>query len=142
MKLTSILIIDDDESDRYLLKRMLKRKKLVDVVYEVGDGKHALELFTDLGARERAYPDWQTPDIVFLDINMPLMGGFEFLEAFERLRERPEYQSVTFVMLSSSGRPEDRERALDYDFVTDYVVKQPSSPVEICEMLSPTGDLD
>lgn len=142
MKAPSILIVDDDESDRYLLRRMLMKQGLVDVIYESGDGKEALALFSDDSMRNGIYPDWSLPDLVFLDINMPLLGGFGFLEAFNALRESGNFRSVSFVMLSSSGRAEDQERALAYDFVRGFVVKSPSTAKDICERIKDGCNFD
>ena len=61
--------------------------------------------------------------MIFLDINMPNIGGFEFLVKFAELRNRLALKSCVIMMYSSSERPEDKEKASSFDFVKDYLVK-------------------
>ena len=69
----SILIIDDEETDRYLLKRLLKKIKITCKVFEATDGKEALDFFLNEEKNLIKYSDSYPPTIIFLDINMPIL---------------------------------------------------------------------
>lgn len=115
----TVLIVDDEESDRYLLRRLLRRAKIGDEVLEAADGEDALEL---LPARLAARAEGERL-LVFVDINMPRVGGFEFIERFEGMGA-PE-DAVALFVLSSSLRPDERARALAHPSVRDYIAKMP-----------------
>ena len=119
----AILIVDDNETDRYLLTRQIRKTELVDKIFEVRDGDEALEFFIDHEEKRAEYPEEFPPLLVFLDVNMPRVDGFEFLEAFEKIREQNGLESVVMMMFSTSERKEDVERALTFEFVSDYLVK-------------------
>lgn len=122
MKRVNVLIVDDDELDRYILKRQLK-KIGVESVIEKDDGSTALEFLNDYDKNSKLYPDDFPPVIIFLDINMPKVNGFDFLEEFAEMRTRSELASVVVSMYSSSERKEDKERAAEFDFVEGFIVK-------------------
>lgn len=114
------LIIDDNPADRYVLKRWLAKCDFDAYVEEVSDGQHAIDYFN---GTSRQIDDGYPPEIIFLDINMPRMNGFEFLEAFRSIRERDHLESTVIVMFTSSPREDDRDHALSWDFVSSYIVK-------------------
>ena len=74
-----------------------------------------------------------------VDINMPRVNGFEFLEQFEVLRHELDYQSVVLIMVSSSQREQDRERAESYDFVKGFLSKMPLSDGVLRQALEGAG---
>ena len=119
----AILIVDDHETDRYLLTRQIRKTQLVDKIFEVRDGDEALEFFSDNERKRADYPEEYPPLVVFLDVNMPRIGGFEFLEEFAKIRGPNGLESVVVMMFSTSERKEDVERALTFEFVSDYLVK-------------------
>jgi CheY-like chemotaxis protein len=125
LQLPSILIIDDNEDDRYLLRRMLRKLNITDRIFEVDNGQRALEFLTDLTGQQAAYPGQFPPQLVFLDINMPLMDGFLFLEQFRQLYRRNEYASVVVMMFTSSNLTWERERASEFEFVKGGITKMP-----------------
>jgi len=118
----SVLIVDDSTVDRYILIRQLKKMGIVDI-FEKDDGASALEFLEKYEENAITYNGKFPPVIIFLDINMPLVGGFEFLEKFEELRNRLELKSCVIMMFSSSERPEDKEKAFHFDFVKDFLTK-------------------
>jgi CheY-like chemotaxis protein len=132
---TSILIIDDSEDDRYLLKRQLKELDVIKRVFEVGDGQAGLEFLSKFEENKKLYLDEFPPDIIFLDINMPRLGGFAFLKEFQKLREGNKFKSLVLLMFTSSEAEADQKKALSYDFVRGYVVKMPKSAQELYEIL-------
>ncbi|MEM5499651.1 response regulator [Paraglaciecola mesophila] len=122
MKSVKVLIVDDSELDRYILRRQLKVLG-VDKVEEKDDGSTALDYLRDYERNIRLYPDKYPPIVIFLDINMPKVNGFDFLKEFAILRTQLAILSCVVVMYSSSERREDKERALKYEFVQRYLVK-------------------
>lgn len=121
----SALIIDDNEIDRYILKRDLLKIGHKGLVFEKENGKQGLEFFEDYNRNKEKYQDGFPPLLVFLDINMPFMGGFEFLKHFSDFKENSDLakEPSILVMFSSSGMDKDKEKALSYNFVKDYLVK-------------------
>lgn len=136
MKKCSIMMIDDDETDRYLLSRMLKKLDVATELFEAQNGREALDFLTDYEAKSKEHPEDFPPVLIFLDINMPIMGGFEFLDEFAKLKQLDEkYTSSIFAMLSSSEKEEDRERAAAYDFVKGFITKGSLTPEHLQELI-------
>ena len=119
----SVLIIDDNEVDRYILKRTLNKTGVVNKVFEENHGGAALEFINEYEKNKQKFQGDFPPLVFFLDINMPLVGGFEFLEKFEVIRKKLQLNHVTIMMLSSSARTEDKERAFSYSFVKEFISK-------------------
>ena len=98
----SVLIVDDDEVDRYTLKRLLKKFDYNILINESNDGEAAVRFFNEHVENKEKYGDAFPPTIVFLDINMPRMNGFEFLKEFELIKQgKEDYNSVVFMMVTS-----------------------------------------
>ncbi len=130
------MLVDDSESDRYLLKRMIGKLEVATEIFEADNGQIALEFLIDYEENFRKYPGNFPPIVIFLDINMPIMGGFEFLEEFSKIRENSnDYSSSVFTMFTSSERDEDKEKALSYDFVKGFVVKGSMSIKSLQEVI-------
>lgn len=130
MKQISALIVDDSEIDRYILKRQLKEVGVVDV-FESDDGSSALKFLENYEENCKLHYKKFPPVVIFLDINMPIIGGFEFLEKFAELRKKLGLVSCVIMMYSSSERPEDKEKAASFDFVKDYLTKGEMSIEEL-----------
>lgn len=108
-----VMLIDDSESDLLYTRIILQRAA---VPYEVQAFESAREALA-------ALKDGTAPvDLILLDINMPGMNGFEFLEAYQALRGDQQADAVV-VMLTSSPHAADRDRALAFDCVKGYVTK-------------------
>lgn len=123
MKNIPILIIDDSESDRYILKRQLTETGLTFNVFEEENGKEALEFFSNYEEKRAKNPDKFPPLAIFLDINMPLVSGFEFLEKFGPIRDQHNIQTSFIMMFSSSESEADKEKAFSYSYVKSYLTK-------------------
>ena len=127
-KLDSVLIIDDDEADRYLLKRLIRGCKMTEEIYEAENGQEALEFFANKNRGQVEDIKKFPPGVVFLDINMPIVGGFDFLEQFSVLKkEEKKLDSVVLVMVTSSQSKEDKSRALSFDCVKGFIEKMPKT---------------
>lgn len=137
MKEISIMIIDDDEVDRYLLKRLIKKSNLPHKIFEAVNGKDARDFLEDYDVQKNKFGEGFPPLLIFLDINMPIMGGFEFLECFSILREKSTaYQTSVFTMFSSSEREEDKAKARSYGFVKGFISKGAVTKEKIKDILS------
>jgi hypothetical protein len=119
------IVIDDSESDHYLARRTLSKAGVTQRVLEFPDALTALGMLSDKDRFERECGPWPPRAIVLLDVNMPRMGGFEFLEALQSRIESGDVQAKTLgvVMYSTSDYQPDVDRALSYGIVMDYVVK-------------------
>jgi CheY-like chemotaxis protein len=119
----AVLIVDDNEEDRYLLMRQLRETGLKLHIFEEQDGRAALEFFADHQSRRTELPDRYPPQVVFLDINMPLLDGYGFLKEYAQLRQQVDGIGSAVVMYSSSEEQAEKQKAFEYDFVKDYLVK-------------------
>jgi len=137
MKNISVLIVDDSEMDCYLLER-----ELLDTDYDIAitkkeNGEAAYEFFREHEKTRLEFGEGFPPIVVFLDVNMPLMGGIEFLEKYSKLREEnPMLQSSVVMMFTSSKNPKDIAASLEYDFVKGFLVKGEYSAEELEQVIS------
>ena len=122
-KIASLLIVDDNEFDLLLTRTVLQKTGRVQHIYAVTDGAEALALFQNYEESRRKHPEAFPPLMILLDINMPLMGGFEFLSAYAQMEGGIEQDPSVVVMLTSSSFDNDRQRAMEHPLVKDYVVK-------------------
>jgi CheY-like chemotaxis protein len=122
-KIASLLIVDDNSFDILYTRKILEKTGQFEHVYAVTDGAEALELFRNYEESRRQHPEAFPPLMILLDINMPLMNGFEFLTQYSQLENGPAIDPSIIVMLTSSSFEDDRKRALDDPLVKDYVVK-------------------
>lgn len=125
----TVMIVDDSPEDRYLLKRYLKKTELSLVVMEAAGGIEALETLKKPASQlETEYPGISAPITIFLDINMPLMNGWEFIEALDAHKETIELRPTVVLMYSTSDDDADKQRAAKYNSVSSYIVKGESTP--------------
>jgi CheY-like chemotaxis protein len=113
-KLNSILLVDDDPTSCFLTQYIIEEMQLTDQIYTVPGGREALDFLRS----RQALPDFCI-DLILLDINMPDMDGFEFLEAFEALHGN---SNISIVMLTTSSNKRDMDKAKIYR-VIDYLNK-------------------
>jgi CheY-like chemotaxis protein len=106
-KLNCILAIDDDEANNFFTRIILEDSECAKQVITLQSGRKALDYLAknETGKEPGIY---FRPDIIFLDINMPAMNGWEFLEEYKKL---PVNGSTIIVMLTTSLFPEDRLKA-------------------------------
>ncbi|HNP16823.1 MAG TPA: response regulator [Fulvivirga sp.] len=113
-KLNRVLLVDDDEDCNYFHKRLLTKMNVTDNVEIANNGQEAIDFL--VSEIEGKHPK---PDIIFLDINMPVMNGWEFLEAYKKL-DNSQKGKLVIVMLSTSLNPDDKTKALGNDLVNDF----------------------
>ena len=109
----NIMLVDDNPDDNFFHERAIKENNPDNIVITKNTGMKALE-YLRLNKDEAPHPD-----LIFLDINMPGMNGWEFLEAYDRLDK--ELQSrVIIIMLTTSENPDDEAKAKGWASVSDY----------------------
>jgi CheY-like chemotaxis protein len=111
----NILLVEDDEVDVMAVKRALKELKIANPFHRAADGIDALEMLRGENRKEKV----RHPVIVLLDLNMPRMGGLEFLD---ELRKDPDLQHTIVFVMTTSAAEEDRVRAYD-KCIAGYVLK-------------------
>ena len=117
-----ILLIDDDVDDNFFHKRVIEKSGWAKKVIECLDGQDALDYLKNEGQYQKEAKKYPQPDLIFLDINMPRMDGWTFLEHYQSCP--PEVKGGPIVaMLTTSVNPKDIERAKQYDIVKDYMNK-------------------
>lgn len=117
-KLDCILLIDDDEPTNFLNKMIIEETGCVKEVKVAQSAREALDYLSGkhLPTSNGSLP---TPDLIFLDINMPAMDGWEFLERYDKLS--PEQKaSIIVVMLTTSFNPEDELKASKIRYISSY----------------------
>ncbi len=110
-------VVDDDVVYVYGIKKMLKKNPLCKELKVFNNGFDAIEFFKDKTNNNK-----DIPDIIILDINMPVMDGWEFLEEFIPLQPKLGKQVIIY-MVSSSIDKHDIEKAKQISAVSDYIVK-------------------
>ncbi len=116
-----IAIVDDDEVHQFTLKKQIEFTKLAEEVRIFPDGEEAILFFEENAANPE-----MLPDVLFLDINMPIMDGWDFTSQYIQIKETLSKETAIF-MVSSSIREEDIRRAKNIPEIADYIVKPISS---------------
>jgi len=121
-----IAIIDDDTIFQFTTKVKIEKICATDEVLIYSDARQFIQYL-------KTASETEIPVVIFLDINMPYMNGWNFLEAFAELELSPEKRPAIY-MLSSSIDLQDKERADSNPFVSQYVIK-PIKTEELTEIL-------
>ncbi len=117
-KLNCVLLIDDDESTNFLHEIIINQAEITNKVIARQSGSSALEYLR----QKKMNGEYPQPDLIFLDINMPGMNGWEFLEEYKQL-EKAQQGKFVVVMLTTSLHPEDEERAKGMSEINDFMNK-------------------
>lgn len=110
-------IVDDDTMYTSILAKMIKVKKACNNLMIFGNGAEALE-YLQFAIEEAK----NVPDVILLDINMPIMDGFDFLEAYISLVPQLP-KDITIYMITSSVHDADREKAETFNQISKFIVK-------------------
>ncbi|NJM93538.1 MAG: response regulator [Cytophagales bacterium] len=123
-----ILLIDDNKVTSFILSRLIERTEENCKLKDCGTAYEALKCL------EECEPKGEFPHIIFLDINMPIMDGFDFLDKYmeQYFHSHPQTQVIVFT---SSIMPSDRAHAAQYPCVSDFVLK-PITEEKLREILA------
>src|SRR3954447_21497508 len=130
--INKVFCIDDDHITLVLCDMVIKKSGFANEVITAKNGKEGLAWFSAYFSKNNTAPRPERPIVIFLDLNMPVMNGWDFLEDYlmkyaERLPE------TKVVILSSTVNPEDFLRANRYDVVIDFINK-PLTPEGLDEL--------
>jgi CheY-like chemotaxis protein len=118
-KLNCILVIDDDEPTNFFTRIILEEGNCCNHIRTVQSGQEALDYLAQ-SEKPDADPNlFPSPDLIFLDINMPAMNGWEFLEEYKKLNIAPQHK-IIMVMLTTSLFPEDKAKAARADEISGF----------------------
>lgn len=123
-KYRKIVFIDDDKSLVQNYNLIMERKKLADYFVYFNDANDGLDYLNSKSMEE-------LPKYIVLDLYMPLMDGFEFLRRFQLLKEKK--KAVEIYVCTSSKKKEDRDRVMQYPFVSAFLQKPIS--IDFLELL-------
>ena len=120
--INKVICIDDDPITLTLCDLVIKKANFAQEVAVAKNGKDGLNYFSALFAnKDKAAAD-QAPRLIFLDLNMPVMNGWDFLEEY-LMKYADRLPEVKVVIISSTVNPEDFSRANRYDIVIDFISK-------------------
>lgn len=124
----SVLLVEDNEDEVFMMQRAFRKAQIPSVLKAVSDGVQALNYLNGVGEYgNRAVNPF--PTVIFLDLNMPKMGG---LETLEKIRGSDDLKKLTVFILSASSRAADIERAASLG-ANGYFIKP--SQIEIFQKL-------
>ena len=109
-KLNCVLLVDDNESDNFLHKRIIEKAGIAHSIEIAMNGQEALDFLTTKGNCGKSVNAYCQPELILLDINMPVMDGWEFLDDYYKLEEFQK-GNVVVIMLTTSLNPADKTRA-------------------------------
>lgn len=118
-KLNCVLLVEDDEGMNYLNKKMLEEAEITEHIEITWDGREAIDYLTNQGKYERQDTIYPQPDLIFLDINMPKIDGWEFLAEYKQLSDLQK-GNIIIVMLTASLNPDDRSKAEKIAEISDF----------------------
>ena len=127
-KPVSVLLVDDDEINNFISIKLIKKALLNTEIMACLNGKFAIDQLVELQRQDIN----KLPDYILLDINMPIMNGWEFLDEYKRLNIDPLGKTKIYI-ISSSVFSNDINKARSYPLVKSFISK-PLSVEKIKEM--------
>lgn len=116
-KLNCILLIDDDDSTNFIHKRLIKKTGYTEIVKAVESAEAGIDFL-----KHKVNGEYPCPELIFLDINMPGMSGWDFLEEYDKLEDIQKGRIVV-VMLTTSLNPDDEEKSKKIPTIKGFMNK-------------------
>ncbi|WP_062057597.1 response regulator [Aquimarina longa] len=117
IQVNCVLLVDDDKATNFFNERVVTKHENFCKVYTVQSGKVALEYLSAVEKNEAI-----KPNLIFLDINMPAMNGWEFLVEFSKLNHELT-EGIKIILLSTSSNPDDVMASAKNHSVDDFINK-------------------
>ena len=117
----AVMLIDDNEIDNLINQKMIEAASIAEHIYTHTGARSAIEFLRNLEKLDKETKNVM-PEVIFLDIDMPLMDGFQFLDEFDKLAETTK-NKCKVVMLTSSINPQDVNKSKRYSYVKKYINK-------------------
>lgn len=111
-KINKILLVDDSDMDNFYHNLVIKKSEVTDEIVVATNAFKALDILRDRNIN--------SPDLIFLDINMPAMDGWGFLDEYKQISTE---KKPVIVMLSTSHNPDDIQRAESIEEINEYQTK-------------------
>jgi CheY-like chemotaxis protein len=121
-----LLVIDDDDINIFIMKKMVQKTGYETDMVSKTNGQIAIDYIKELIETNQPLPD-----LILIDVNMPVLNGWEFLESYEELNVE---KNIEMYMLSSSIYENDREKAKTFKSVKGFICK-PLSIEQVTELL-------
>lgn len=115
--INKIFCVDDDPITLMLYKMVISKATLAENIITAKNGQEALDYYDDLAEGETS------PELMFLDLNMPIMGGWEFLDNFTQEKYNRFNHTTKIIVLSSTIDPKDIEMVKKYPIIMDFISK-------------------
>jgi CheY-like chemotaxis protein len=125
--LEQILCIDDDPITLMLCKKVIAKSSFSKEIITAPNGEEALHHFNTLKYNNKNKVS-KKPELIFLDLNMPVMGGWEFLDHFTS-KAYSEFNTAKVIVLSSTIDPQDLAKAKKYPIIIDFLSKPITKPM-------------
>ena len=122
MKFNNVFVVDDDKIYHFLIKKLLSSNNIEVSPFFFENGLEAID-----GIKDKLDKGENPPDLILLDINMPVLDGWQFLEEYKKLKEYIK-KEISIYIISSSDNSIDRNRAKEFDEeITNYYLKPMTS---------------
>jgi CheY-like chemotaxis protein len=121
--LNKILCIDDDSITLMLCKKVISKAEFSHEIDTAHNGVDALKYLDELIIKHQNEPNVILPQLIFLDLNMPVMNGWEFLDMFSQNNYNETFANTKVIVLSSTIDPKDIEKSKSYPMVIDFLSK-------------------
>ena len=129
-KIEKICIVDDDPIHIYVAKNSIEKAEVCNHIIEFENGKDAYDNLIAMHAQGERYPN-----VILLDLNMPIWDGWDFLDEFSKLNFE---HKIAVLITTSSNDPADIRRAKKYSMVNNLIVK----PVTMSKLVGELKRLD
>ena len=120
-RFSTVMLIDDNEIDNFINQKMIEGCNFADKVYVHTSARSALEFLQNIERNEN-FPRELIPQVIFLDISMPMMDGFQFLDEFKKLSGNIR-DGLKIMLLTSSINPLDQQKSTSIPAIANYMNK-------------------